>query len=41
MVEWTDCIMQNFEKFRNGEIHYRRIKERLKLSKIAKFGCEM
>ncbi len=32
---------QNFEKFRNSKIHYYSIKEHLKLSKIAKFGCEM
>ena len=32
---------QNFEKFRNSKIHYHSIKGRLKLSKLAKFGCEM
>ena len=32
---------QNFEKFRNSKIHYHSIKEHLKLSKIAKCGCEM
>ncbi len=32
---------QNFEKIRNSKIHYRSIKEHLKFSKIAKFGCEM
>ncbi len=30
-----------FEKFRSNKIHYHSIKERVKLSKIAKFGCEM
>ena len=34
-------IGQNFEKFRNSKIHYHSIKEHLKLSKTAKFGCEM
>ena len=32
---------RNFEKFRNSKIHCHSIKEHLKLSKIAKFGCEM
>ena len=36
------CIMDKiFEKFRNSKIHYHSIKEHLRLSKIAKFGCEM
>ncbi len=32
---------QNFEKFQNSKIHYHSIKEHPKISKIAKFGCEM
>ena len=29
------------KKNRNSKIHYHSIKEHVKLSKIAKFGCEM
>ncbi len=42
LLNWTDCIMAKIlKKFRNSKIHYHSIKERLKRSKIAKFGCEM
>ena len=32
---------QNFEKIWNSKIHYHSIEEHPKISKIAKFGCEM
>ena len=34
-------LHKNFEKNGNSKIHYRSIKENLKLSKIATFGGEM
>ena len=41
-AQWTDCIIAKFgEKNLNTKIHYHNIKEHLKLSKIAKFDCEM
>ena len=32
---------QNSEKFRNSKIYYHYTNEHFKLSKIAKFGCEL